>query len=988
MKEGKEQRQALLLLSAKRCGDAMDVETIQKLKNPSSEYRAKPFWAWNGKLEKEELGRQIECMKEMGFGGFFMHARTGLETEYLSEEWFSLVRFCAEKAYSLGMEAWLYDEDRWPSGTCGGKVTENPENRLRFLSLYSSESEALACPEVVSIRYRYAVKKQMDPKGEERLLDAFPVAEGSKPPDGYALCVFAEEEQKREDFYNGYTYLNVLDRRAAQAFLESTHEQYEAHCGDLFGKEIKGFFTDEPHRGAMLCGFGLRNENRLRMIPYTEGIEARYTGKTGKEFSPPEIFWRREGETFHAASCGYIDVLDDLLTENFALPCETWCREHGLLLTGHVLHEDNLSVQAAMIGSCMRYYETMDIPGMDVLCEDNSVYWAAKQVSSVSRQLGKRFSLSEMYGATGWGMTLNRYKQVGDWQALFGINFRCPHLSWYTMKGEAKRDYPASILHQSAWAGEWRDLEDYFGRLSVLTAEGERICDTLVVQPMRRMWGSVREGWMCGLEARAEDVKRQDAAFSGLFLALVRKGVDFDYGDEELIRRYGKIVSENGRTYLRVGEIKYRQVFCPDAECMAESTAEILERFRGSGGHVARAIAELDTSGSIVCPEGIACAAYRFAGEIWIFFLNLEKEKAVGGTVDLPRKWRGLFLEEQDFRSGTVAGEISRCAPDSFVLRLCGGQEKIVRLTKEKPEKKQGSESPFLPLPETFFYSLSEPNVLPLDEAVWETDGKIRSGGKEEDILLIDRKIRTENGRKARGGDMLQPWFEKKSGIEEKRICSVRLTFSFYSEETFEDCRLAAEESGYILRVNGEEVGGTCKGERWVDACFCLHAVTVRKGKNIVEFEGGFPDGGGLEAVYLLGNFAVGTDRVLKRLPEKIRAGNLVPQGFPYYGGAICYKTGIRDGSWRLHLQDLGGAVLNLREGDRKKTLAFAPYDAEVRLSGEELILELVLTRRNTFGPLHEKNPRNFTAPESFLQEGEERSEKTCSIPQGLLLEK
>ena len=52
-------------------------------KNPPSEYRGTRFWAWNGKLQKDELVRQIEDFKSMGFGGFHMHVRTGLETEYL-----------------------------------------------------------------------------------------------------------------------------------------------------------------------------------------------------------------------------------------------------------------------------------------------------------------------------------------------------------------------------------------------------------------------------------------------------------------------------------------------------------------------------------------------------------------------------------------------------------------------------------------------------------------------------------------------------------------------------------------------------------------------------------------------------------------------------------------------------------------------------------------------------------------------------------------
>ena len=66
--------------------------------NPTSEYRGAPFWAWNCELDKETLQRQIEYLKEMGFGGFHMHSRTGMATEYLSEEFMDLVKACVDKA--------------------------------------------------------------------------------------------------------------------------------------------------------------------------------------------------------------------------------------------------------------------------------------------------------------------------------------------------------------------------------------------------------------------------------------------------------------------------------------------------------------------------------------------------------------------------------------------------------------------------------------------------------------------------------------------------------------------------------------------------------------------------------------------------------------------------------------------------------------------------------------------------------------------------
>ena len=53
-----------------------------------------------------------------------MHSRVGLITGYLSPQWMGLVRACVEEAKATGTEAWLYDEDKWPSGFAGGMVPE------------------------------------------------------------------------------------------------------------------------------------------------------------------------------------------------------------------------------------------------------------------------------------------------------------------------------------------------------------------------------------------------------------------------------------------------------------------------------------------------------------------------------------------------------------------------------------------------------------------------------------------------------------------------------------------------------------------------------------------------------------------------------------------------------------------------------------------------------------------------------------------------
>ena len=80
------------------------MDLYAEFKEPSARFRQAPFWFWNHELEKETLDWQIDQMKEKGLGGFVMHARHGLITPYLSDEWFEAIRFCCGKARENGFQ--------------------------------------------------------------------------------------------------------------------------------------------------------------------------------------------------------------------------------------------------------------------------------------------------------------------------------------------------------------------------------------------------------------------------------------------------------------------------------------------------------------------------------------------------------------------------------------------------------------------------------------------------------------------------------------------------------------------------------------------------------------------------------------------------------------------------------------------------------------------------------------------------------------------
>lgn len=109
--------------------------SMELFRNPTSEYRGTPFWSWNCKVTRELIRSQMEVFQKMGFGGAHLHPRTGLDTEYLGEEFMELISYADEQAKERGMLCWLYDEDRYPSGAAGGMVTENWNYRARHLLL-------------------------------------------------------------------------------------------------------------------------------------------------------------------------------------------------------------------------------------------------------------------------------------------------------------------------------------------------------------------------------------------------------------------------------------------------------------------------------------------------------------------------------------------------------------------------------------------------------------------------------------------------------------------------------------------------------------------------------------------------------------------------------------------------------------------------------------------------------------------------------------
>ncbi len=1021
-------------------------ERQKRFENPTKEYRGKPFWSWNGRLEEGELCRQIDIMKEMGFGGYFMHSRTGLETEYLGEEWFELTNKCADYGQKAGMESWLYDEDRWPSGSAGGMVTKEEQYRAMFLEMNCLTEDAWRTwqrdEDVVAV---FACKMEQEPSAgqggifsEKRLLQV-----GDALAEGETAIEFRTRYSVCNDNYNGYCYVNTMHKEAIEKYIELTHEKYRERCGDKFGKEITGIFTDEPHRGGVFTNFA---EGEPNAVPYTPDLFPEFEERFGYSLKGnlPELFLRRSEGELSKVTRDYLELCQELFLERFAIPVQNWCRENRLIFTGHVLHEDSLCCQAVMQGSLMRFYEYMDYPGIDLLSEGNRCYWVAKQISSVARQLDKEWVLSELYGCTGWQMDFESYKNVGDWQALFGVNLRCPHLSWYTMKGEAKRDYPASMLHQSYWYRDYHYVEDYFSRIHAALHGGKPVCSLLVLNPIESVWARAYSGSFDGLSGADAEILRLERQYAELFHILSGNQIDFDYGEEDIMARHGKV--EEGILY--VGSCAYLKVLVAGMDTMRSGTLALLEEFAAQGGEVIfageapgyvdvipsdkvakladrcrrvnfeeEAIAQAAGDGSqvrITCeePDGRSgkdisaqpahdffVQSFQVDGGRMMMLLNVDREKDYKGvSADLGR---GNYLELWDARTGKVIRPDYQISDGRIRLTmdLERGGERIFLITeqcRELPGEELFTGREPVELPETFRYRLTEPNVCVLD-MVSVTDGRGSEIPRME-VLKADRALRDILGIPYRGGEMLQPWYQVKyKGGNTRLLDTISLEYDIEITEIPEDLRLAVEDLAHIrqILVNGRELSLNSRG-KWIDICFDeleVPAQALTKGRNTVTILMDYYGTCGIEAVYLLGNFGVeipvGNRAVLTTLPDRLAIGDITGQGLPFYSGSIIYELEDMqepgqnaDSRISVKAEGYGGALVKIH-GDTQNTIAFPPYQADVRNLRS---IEVVLTRRNTFGPLHQcpKEAPSY-GPGNFMTTGREWSDAYMLYPQGLL---
>ncbi|NJP40492.1 hypothetical protein HCH52_05440 [Oscillospiraceae bacterium HV4-5-C5C] len=902
-----------------------------QFQNPPADKRGAPFWAWNAGLEPEELKHQIRIFKQMGFGGFHMHVRTGLTTPYLSAEFMDRIRDCVDEAKTDGLLAYLYDEDRWPSGAAGGLVTKNPAFRSRHLLLtrhaYADRDRSAEASADSSARAGRCENGELLAVYDVQLTPGGQLAEVRrlKQPDavvrGFRLYAYSETALP-STWYNNQTYLDTLNPRAVRAFIDATHERYFETVGAEFGRTIPAIFTDEPQFTRKQT-LRYPQDQRDVTLPWTADLPETYRqAYAGEDILDhlPELLWDKPDGEVSVARYHYHDHVAERFAGAFADQIGAWCQAHQLRLTGHMMEEPTLESQTAALGEAMRSYRSFQLPGIDMLC-DFREFTTAKQAQSAARQFGRPGVLSELYGVTNWNFDFRGYKLQGDWQAALGVTLRVPHLSWLSMAGEAKRDYPATFNYQAPWYETFHYLEDHYARVNVAMTRGQAVVRLAVIHPVESYWLHWSDN-----SSSAGQRAQLDANFRNLTDWLLRAQLDFDFIAESLLPQLCPLEaiqppvtdSQDQGPYLPVGQMRYQTILVPSVQTLRGSTLDRLERFRRAGGRVIFSGRIPDLEDAIPSQRGQAlaagCECIPLQKESLLQALTPERELSIydeqgiltdrllyqlraeaDGTRWLFLAQAGLPEQEDVPRGERYRIELNGCYAVTLYDTLSGKTAPLsVGYANAKTILEQTlfeQDSLLLRLdPET------KPVAVPAEQTGAADRDRSRSQGlaavrtrltlaagqpvpvtlEEPNVLLLDQAEYALDSQAWRSREEILRldnilraelnWPRGGGAVAQPWSLppqpashTLRLRYTFASELEIRDCQLALEGAAQAqVTLNGQAVPAAAATGWYVDRCIRTLALpAVQAGCNVLELQLPYGPASRPEAIYLLGDFGV-----------------------------------------------------------------------------------------------------------------------------------
>ena len=510
----------------------------------------RPLQILHGVPRGQATPAAMKKLKESGLGGIVCNV--DFKNYLISEDnWDNLIR-AVEACREVGLVVWIYDEEGYPSGAAGGLVLErNPAFEALALTYDKSRKEPFA--------FRPAY----------------------------------EHTHASNNFYAARRYPNLIDDRAVQCFIETTHEAYWRRLKKHFGKTIQAFFTDEPSLMAVNIGPLPENVRKnvrivdrldekvksLPSVPWVHDLPKQYRKRYGQDLvAVRRSLFEGNSKFDREVRRRFWSLVSDLVAERYFGGLQEWAQAHGVASSGHTLWEETPLHHVPLEGNALKALGRMDVPGLDLLNSDPeaviySGWLTAGLPASAAILNGRRKVMTEVSDfsqrmAGKGNASASNMQAVAAWQAALGVT----EFTLYYNRGERS-------------AGEYRSYCDFVGRLNSVLREARPVPEVLLYYPIYDLWAEyIPVAEKLTTQSQSKRMQQIQKSFLELGQRMVRRQISFAVVDHELLA--GANVRDAG---LWIGGQRFKALVLPAGVDLPKPAAQKLKRFEDTGGQVFRA---------------------------------------------------------------------------------------------------------------------------------------------------------------------------------------------------------------------------------------------------------------------------------------------------------------------------------------------------------------------------------------------------------------
>jgi alpha-L-rhamnosidase/Glycosyl hydrolase 2 galactose-binding domain-like len=554
--------------------------------DPPHDFSLMPFWFWNGKMQGPIIQQEIRDMVDQHVYGAFLHARDGLQTPYLSEEWWNAIGAGLKQSRTSGFEFNFVDEYDWPSGEvrnvwmAGNHQSEvlakRPDLRMKTLEY---ESKVVAGPQIVDIAVnadsqaivasRWLGKDQIDAT-TLTLLDSAGKGEHiqwSAPPGQWVITQFS---LKPAIGFDG-GFVDLMNPDTTNLFFNLVYSEYHRRFPSYIGNTIRYAFSD--HEG----DYGYR-------IAWTPQLFAAFQQRTGYDLRKtlPLLIYNG-GDLTTKVRTDYLSTVTELYGSSFWQGITKSAEEIGLHRTGHAW-EESLQWAAALEGSLFTVERGLNPVGVDSLFDWGRQPLNFKVAQSVADFEGRRLAC-ENQGVQGTDsyLDLEAIRKGTNGIGASGVNLFIPHAINYD---PSRANYPPDWLHQPYWS-YFHLYADYTRRISYMNADSRHVTNVLLYYPITTIWADTRplfsgetDYQQIGLPAawKNQTILINDY-YTRILLELSNHHWDYNIADDQ----YMESARVDGNE-LVIGPQRFRAIILPPITTLSRTTLKKLEQFHQAGG--------------------------------------------------------------------------------------------------------------------------------------------------------------------------------------------------------------------------------------------------------------------------------------------------------------------------------------------------------------------------------------------------------------------